>query len=230
MIVIASHDNITMLVSILDRLSHLDLCGHDILVVNTNSQDDEYINNINYVIESARKKLSCNLIYTVKDYDCYDSGAYIHAFIHYDSDKYICLQDSLFITDINFISDITRRLDTVDVIPIYNFRYSYDNDQQRIWAEEYLGSDNLPQDGIFGPIFAVNKSIVKRIPIVWLKEPNTKLQACGMERRWSLIFHRLNATKEYARYIPHNVWKCSNLWNPDSDTANYILKIKGSTR
>jgi hypothetical protein len=140
------------------------------------------------------------------------------------------LQDSLFIADINFISNITRQLDAVDVVPIYNFRYAYHSNEERIWAEEHLGSDNLPQDGIFGPIFAVNRSIIKRIPILWLKEPKNKLQACGMERRWSLIFHRLNATKEYARYIPHTVWRLGNLWNPNSDTANFILKIRDKSR
>jgi len=38
---------------------------------------------------------------------------------------------------------------------------------------------------------------MNRIPTSWLKYPQEKLMQQGMERRWSLMFHSINASKTY---------------------------------
>ena len=42
MIVIASHDRVDLLKNLLNQLSVLDLNGHDVLIVDTNSTNEEY--------------------------------------------------------------------------------------------------------------------------------------------------------------------------------------------
>jgi hypothetical protein len=191
MIVLATHDRIDLLESMLNRFNEINLNGHEVLVIDTNSTNQEYLDYFN----QAKEKYNFNFIRL--NYTCWDSGAYIYAFQNHPSDKYIFLQDSLEITNPNLFVDIDNLLNQHDVVPFFNFKYIYDHDQQKEWAEDGLEINSTPEYGIFGPLFGATKSILDKIPVEWLKHPTEKYQGNGMERRWSLMFHLINASKRY---------------------------------
>ena len=192
MIVIASHDNIELLKDMLLRLSEINLNGHEVLVVDTNSQDETYL----HAIEQFKLQYP-SVQFDRKLYSCYDSGAYLHAYKNYKRERYIFLQDSLSIENPDFFVQVDAMLDEYDVVPMFNFHFIYDTEEQTRWCEDGLEITSLPEDGIFGPIFATNRIALDRIPPNLLKEPSTKTEACGMERYWSIIFHLTGSTKKY---------------------------------
>jgi hypothetical protein len=196
MIVIASHDNQQVLRNLLQQISDVDLNGHRVLIIDTNSKKEDYLEEFKKL-----KKEFKDFIFERKDYDCYDSGAYIHAYKNYNEKSYIFLQDSIEITSPDVFKEWDRLLELYDVVPMYNIWFLYDNAEQASWAEDMIEVSSLPTDGIFGPIFGVTKKAMDSIPNEWLKEPTTKNLACGMERRWSLMFHAVAATKEYMVYL-----------------------------
>lgn len=196
MIVIASHNRIDLLKNILNNLSNIDLHEHKVLIVDTNSDNQEYIEYFEQV-----KKHHPEFIFERKNYTCWDTGAYIHGYLNYDAEKYIFLQDSLTITNRKLIPTWDAFLDVYDVVPFINFGYWYENEEQKIYGESDLPNyDSRPVDSIFGPIFGVRKNILDKIPKEWFKEPTNKLEGCSYERRWSYMFHLVNATKHYLQY------------------------------
>jgi hypothetical protein len=193
MIVVASHNRIDLLDNILKNLSSINLNNHDVLIVDTNSDNIDYKNFFQECITKYP-----NFIFETKDYTCWDSGAYIHAYKNYERDSYIFFQDSLTITNKNLIPMWDNFLKLYDVVPFINFGYFYDNDGSQEWSEDDLPHlNNKPTDSIFGPIFGVTKETMDKLPKEWLKEPTNKIQGCGMERRWSLMFHLVGASKHY---------------------------------
>ena len=186
MIVLSTHDRIDLLESMLNRFNEINLNGHEVLVIDTNSTNQEYLDYFN----QAKEKYNFNFIRL--NYTCWDSGAYIYAFQNHPSDKYI-----LDITNPNLFVDIDNLLNQHDVVPFFNFKYIYDHDQQKEWAEDGLEITSLPEYGIFGPLFGATHNILQKLPIEWLKYPTEKYQGTGMERRWSLMFHLINANKHY---------------------------------
>jgi hypothetical protein len=203
MIVIASHDRTDLTKNLLRQLRKMDLCGNKILVVDTNSTKQEYLEQMEVL-----KSNFPDVIFDRKDYTCWDSGAYLHAYKNYPSEKYFFLQDSLAITNRNLIVEWSDKLDEVDVAPMFNFPYMYDSNRQRDWVQEGIDFETLPKYGIFGPIFGVTKKALDMIPDDWHREPNEKEFGCGMERRWSLMFHALGCSKEYVNYLEgQHVWK-----------------------
>ena len=192
MIVVATHDRVDLLKSMLNKLNEINLNGHEVLIISTNSTNIEYLECFH-----ESKEQYTNFKFDALNYTCWDSGAYIYAFQNYHSDKYIFLQDSLEITNPNLFVDIDNLLDQYDVVPFFNFEYIYDHDQQKEWAEGGLEITSLPEYGIFGPIFGATKLTLNKLPIEWLKYPTEKYQGNGMERRWSLMFHLIGATKHY---------------------------------
>jgi hypothetical protein len=191
MIVLATHDRVDLLESMLNKLNEINLNGHEVLIIDTNSTNQDYLNYFNQI----KEKYNFNFIRL--NYTCWESGAYIYALQNFPSSKYIFLQDSLYITNSNLFIDIDNLLDHYDVVPFFNFKYIYDHDQQKEWAEEGLNPSSLPEYGIFGPIFGATSKILQKLPSEWLKYPTEKYQGNGMERRWSLMFHLINANKYY---------------------------------
>jgi hypothetical protein len=191
MIVLATHDRVDLLESMLNKLNEINLNGHEVLIIDTNSTNQDYLNYFNQIKEKY------NFNFVRLNYTCWDSGAYIYALQNYYSDKYIFLQDSLHITNPNLFVYIDNLLDQYDVVPFFNFNYIYDHYQQKEWVEEGLDFTSLPKYGIFGPIFGATNNILQKLPHDWLKFPNKKYQGNGMERRWSLMFHLVNANKHY---------------------------------
>lgn len=227
MIVIASHDRIDYLDSMLKRLSEIDLCGHEVLVVNTNSTDEEY----KKYFEKIRYEYP-NYRFDTRNYDCWETGAYLHAYRLYKSDRYVFLNDSIYITNPNLFTDINSLLNEVEVVPIWNFAYRYDSSEQQEWVENGLPIDRTyssyyPEWGILGSMFAVRLETLNRIPSYWHIEPDKKFKSQGMERRWSLMFHLINASKKYLDFLygeRHNkFWQWVD-GNNHPDTQTYIRK------
>ena len=193
MIVVATHNNIEILHKFLISLENVDLCDEQVLIVDTNSQD----------IKFKEWFLDCKNKYpyhfTSLDYKCFDSGAYIWAYQNIkNQDNWIFLQDSLEIIRPDYISQIKEQLKSFEVVAGFDFPYSYDiHPLQKVWCETDIEFHNYPEKGIFGPIFSVRNSTMNRIPESWLKYPQEKLMQQGMERRWSLMFHSINASKTY---------------------------------
>lgn len=205
MIVIATHDRLDFLAMMVRRLREIDLNGHDVLLVDTNSQSAEYRNFCNIAAPWFLLHHP-NFKFERKEYTCWDTGAYVHGYRNYKAEKYIFLQDSLYITNPNFIVEMDKMLDEVDVVPIFNFTYGYDNDQQKSWCEDGMPVTSLPSEGFFGPIFGARKSALDKIPAEWFREPNTKNNGCAMERRWSLMFHLTGATKKSLVHVAPERW------------------------
>lgn len=200
MIVIASHDNVDCLSNILQDMDNCDLASNDVLIIDTNSKDKNFKDRF-----LEFKNIYPRYIFERLDYDCWDSGAYIHAYKKYSSDKYVFLQDSLRVTNPNIFKIISERLNNTDILGLFNFFYSYDSTEQKNWAEDGIPFNSLPDCGIFGPIFSINKNSMDKIPNDWLKYPTNKMQACGMERRWALMFHTLGLKKEYLVEFKNNI-------------------------
>jgi hypothetical protein len=192
MIVVPTHNNIKILKTFLDSLKNINLQNEDVLIIDTNSTDIEFQKEFN-IIESVYPYTFIRL-----DYGCYDSGAYIWAYQNIPSNNYIFLQDSIEILNPNYISIIKNKLQEFDVVAGFDFPYNYDpNPEQKPWVESDIEFSDYPQQGIFGPMFSARKSILDKIPKHWLKFPTDKLLQQGMERRWSLMFHSINASKTY---------------------------------
>jgi hypothetical protein len=219
MIVIAVHDRVDFITNLLNQLIDIDTNGHKILVIDTNSTDAGFLNEF-----PKLKEMFPNVIFDRKEYDCWDSGAYIHAYKNYFDERYIFLQDSIEITNSNLIKDWDVLLNENDVVPMYNFTFLYDTRMQKEWAIEYITDTSEPIDGIFGPIFGINRKALDLIPNHWLKEPTTKHYACAMERRWSLMFHALNLKKVYMRYLTP-IEQTEFFYKSTSNFAQYIRKI-----
>jgi len=195
MIVIASHNRADLLRSLLAEISGISLYGHEVLVVDTNSTDAQYLLEFNELKQEYPNYKFDRMLVSQRD-----SGAFIYAYNTYVADSYIFLQDSISIKNKDLFNELNDLLSKYDVVPFFNFRY--DHFSQR-WAEEDLSPfiHSYPEFGIFGPIFAVNRSTLNRIPNEWLIPPTTKEQACAMERRWSLMFHLISASKIYLNHL-----------------------------
>ncbi len=196
MIVIASHDNVELLESMLQRLTEVNLNGHEVLIVDTNSQSNQYLS----AFLELKQKYS-QFLFDRKDYTCWDSGAYIHAYKNYVAEKYIFLQDSLYITDPDLFIKMDQRLDEYDVATIFHFHFDLHlhTEEESKWTFQGLYDTQitgLPTHGIFGPFFGVTKRTLDKIPKEWFIEPVNKTQGCLMERRWALMFHQIGASKK----------------------------------
>ena len=215
MIVIAAHDRIDLLAQMLKRLKDVDLNKHEILVVDTNSTNKEFLNGIVNLINEYP-----GIKFERKAYTCWDSGAFIHGYRNYRRARYIFLQDSIYIKNPNLIVELDAMLDVVDVAAIIDFKYGYQDETHRGWVEEDLGDiTSWPERGIFGSMFAVRRSALDKLFPAWLnKQPLNKVQAIGMERRWSLMFHLTNASKKYMHHIPDNEW--DSFYNSENDKFN----------
>lgn len=218
MIVIASHDSTEFLTLMLSRLSEINLNGHEICVVDTNSTHVPYLRTVDWL-----RKTCPHIHFDRKEYTCWDTGAYVHGYKNYTADKYIFLQDSLYIVNPNLIVEIDAMLNDYDVVPMFNFGYGYDNADQQRWVEDGMPVTSTPQDGIFGPIFSATKSALDRIPADWFREPKNKNEGCGMERRWALMFHLINATKKTYEHVPYERWM--DFWKGHEDYRKNVAKF-----
>ena len=131
MIVIASHDRYDLINNLLEQLTSINLNSHDILVVDTNSTDLDFLKKFNNLPIKYP-----NIKFDRLNYDCRDSGAYIYAYKNYKRESYIFLQDSIKIINNNIILEFDNFLKENDVISPYTFNYFYDTDYQKEWVIE----------------------------------------------------------------------------------------------
>jgi hypothetical protein len=202
MIVIATHDNLKYLNMTISNMEKINLNGHQVLIINTNSKNPEFIEKFEKL-----KNNYVNFIFKNLNYTCWDSGAYMYAFQNYQSDNYIFLQDSIDILDENYVVYYDELLKDHDVVAHCEFPYNYPTffdefEKKYVPYKEFEGFvengiifKSHPEKAIFGPIFAAKKEILNKIPNQLLIHPTNKMQACCYETRWSLIFHSLNAKK-----------------------------------
>lgn len=197
MIVIATHNDSKLLFEICQNLIRINLHNQKVLIVDTNSDNSDFIKNFNTL-----KKVYDQFLFLRTDIKCWDSGAYIKAYQSFpNEEKFIFLQDSLMIPGKSkFIEHSLEFLDKYDVVAWTNFQYKFDNEQQEKWSEDGLIKGITPIDAIFGPIFSVNKKTLDLLPKEWLKIPSNKNEACGMERRWSAMFQCIGASKYYLEH------------------------------
>jgi hypothetical protein len=217
MIVVASHNRIDLLDNMLKTLSSIDLNNNEVLIIDTNSDNEEYKA---FFAQCAEKY---PFMFDRKDYTCWDSGAYIHAYNNYPSNKYIFLQDSITIKNPKLIPMWENFLDIYEVVPFINFGYGYENSGQKEFSERYLPENpSLPFDAIFGPIFGVRRETLDKLPKEWLTViPDNKMDGNGMERRWSLMFHLINASKHYLEYT--NFQKDHTIYTSKSNIDKYFF-------
>jgi hypothetical protein len=214
MIVFASHNNTNLLDLQLERLCELNLNGHDVLFVDTVSTDKTYIR---YFNEMKQKYLQFTFVRT--ENMCWDTGAYLHAYRNYKRERYIFLQDSLYITSDTFFVDMDRMLDEYDVVPIFDFYFDI-KEHTKEWITDGLPVNSFPQYGYFGPIFGVNRSTLDKIPPEWHRIPHDKVTATHMERRWALMFHLIGAKQRYFNRINYG-----HFWSQFPCTQRHIRKI-----
>lgn len=224
MIVIASHDKLDSLQALLFALCNMDVGGHEILVVDTNSRDPSYRNRISDILQDY-PSVKYQRIY----FDCWDSGAYILSYKNTTADSYIFLQDSIYINNSNFVLELDRDLLDYDAAAYMGFDYDYDydfhyvpgwRDAQIQWVESDLQDIKAPTYGIFGPMFAIRRSALDAIPEKWLEKfPTNKMQQQGMERRWSLMLHTLGLNTKFRKVLPH--WSIDSLPNVLTMRSNH---------
>lgn len=215
MIVFASHDNTNLLDLNVSRLCELDLNGHEVLIVDTCSKDIRYIKHFNRL-----KKQHPQFRFMRKEYACWDTGAYIHAYRHYKAERYIFLQDSVYLSSNTFVTDIDKLLDDYEVVPMFDHFYTYDTESVKNWVEDGLPVVTRPDYLFFGPIFAVRRETMDRIPNEWHREPHNKFTATSMERRWALMFHLIGATHKF-----YNKTNYGHFWQKFPCTQHRIRKI-----
>ena len=194
MIVIAVHDKTEYLDNLLSQLMTMNINNHEILVIDTNSKNEEFLT------EYPKLFLKYpSVMFERIGYDCWDSGAYLETHRRYKRERYIFFQDSISILNPNLIVEIDQDLTCHEVSALSSFPYIYDNTEQKMWVEQdYDEKDSKPALGIFGPMFAVYGKTIDRIsPKRFTVLPKTKLQQQGMERRWSLMFHEIGASVSF---------------------------------
>jgi hypothetical protein len=163
----------------------------NICVIDTGSDNEETL-----LFLSKLKKKEIFSILNIKvmetPYKGYDSGAYIYAMKNIISDKYYFLHDSISIKNKNFFNDIDEKLDDDTVVSIINFPSNFfDNQSQIDFCIKTIGTCDF-DDGIFGPMFSINKSAVNKIINDLDFYPTNKNEQMSMERVWPSLFKKKN--------------------------------------
>lgn len=202
MITIATHDRIDLIANLLKDLSQINLNSHKVTVIDTNSKSEEF-----KIRFPKLQEYYPNFNFISLDYDCYDSGAYIYSVKSFKEEKsHIFFQDSIRITNPKLIEEIDSKLEEYDVVPLFNFIFSY-WENEKIWAEDDLPDiKTYPKYGIFGPMFSVKTEILNKLNPIWLdKIPTEKRQQTAMERRWAVLFHLIEAKVYYLNYLEDSI-------------------------
>jgi hypothetical protein len=211
MIVIATNNGIKFLPNLLSDLEKFNIT-EEISIIDTQSSDSEFID----YLESLKSfnKLNINIYQT--PYKGFDTGAYIYAIQNLKSDRFIFLQDSIRIKNIDFFNLIDEKLKTSNVVTILTFEGDrWDNPTQQIFSLKHFGTTSF-EKGIFGPMFSMSYSDSQKLNN--LIYPIDKNQQMAMERCWSVIFKKQNFTIDCIEGI-YNDFKINN------DEYEYFTKI-----
>jgi hypothetical protein len=190
LIVVATNNGSNLVEELIDSISIHNI-KYQILIVDTKS-DKEHYNKLQKLV--AEKP---NLLLTQTPERTFDTGAYIWAYLNYNSKIYHFMHDSITIKSSNFFQDISTFLsDEFDVVPYMWFKEygmhfwgMYEH-----WNEFYKinGCLNEIEYGFFGPMFSCEKQTLDKLSLIGLTLPKTKQQQNAFERIWAILFEQNN--------------------------------------
>ena len=187
MIVIATNNGMEFLPNLLSDLEKFNIT-EEISIIDTQSSDSEF-----------------------------DTGAYIYAINNLKSDRFVFIQDSIRIKNVDFFNLIEEKLKTSNVVAILTFEGNWwENETQKYFSLKHFGTTMFDM-GIFGPMFSISYTDSQKLNN--LIYPTDKEQQKAMERCWSIIFKEQNFTVDCLEGT-HNDFKINN------DGYNYFTKIK----
>jgi hypothetical protein len=216
MIVVATNNGINFLPNLLSDLEKLNI-EEEISIIDTQSNDSEFIDYLENLKSFNKFKLNINVYQT--PYKGFDTGAYIYAIQNLKSDRFIFLQDSIRIKNIDFFNLIDEKLKISNVVTLLTFEGNWwDNQIQEDFSLKHFGT-TIYETGIFGPMFAISYLDSQKIEKNLLIYPENKEQQKAMERCWDIIFKKTNLTVDNLEGS-HNDLKINN------DDYQYFTKIK----
>jgi hypothetical protein len=214
MIVIATNNGINFLANLLLDLENLKIT-EEISIIDTQSSNSNFIDYLENLKTFNKFNLKINIYQT--PYKGFDTGAYIYAIQNLKSDRFIFLQDSIRIKNINFFNLIDEKLKTSNVVTILTFESGWwDNQTQKDFSLKHFGT-TIFDKGIFGPMFSISYTDSQKLNN--LIYPTNKEQQKAMERCWSIIFKKYNLTIDSLEG-EHNDFKINN------DRYQFFTKIK----
>ncbi len=196
MIVFAVHNMIEKIEFVLEQLNKFNKI--DVLIVDTNSPTDIVKN----FFEEKKDSYNFKLLYDKLDVTGYETGAFLHAFKNYKTDRYYFFQDSIEFINTDIFNKIDSLLENYNVVSISPFPLIFDNSEQLNWVMSSFNQDELSKlkykpFGIFGSMFSIKRKDLENIPSKWLNYPTNKLETCGMERKWPIIFSIIGLSVVY---------------------------------
>jgi hypothetical protein len=187
MIVFAVHNMVDKIELVLEQLNKFNKI--DVLIVDTNSPTDV----VKWFFEEKKDSYNFKLIYDKLDVTGYETGAFLHAFKNYKADKFYFFQDSIEFINTDIFNKIDSLLEIYNVVSISHFPLIFDNTEQLNWVISSFDKNEISNlkytpFGIFGSMFSIKRKDLEKIPSKWLNYPTNKLETCGMERKWAIIF------------------------------------------
>ncbi len=137
----------------------------------------------------------------------YTTGAYIEAYREYEADNYFFMQDTMFAKQPDYLQPFIDKKPEHGAVAWCLFHMSFDTSHQEERTREIYG-DDLPDYGIFGPVFYVSRKDMETLDEKGLLPPipRNKLEAQTTERMWACAFK--NAGME--------VTSVGGLWDHDA--------------
>lgn len=132
----------------------------------------------------------------------FTTGAYLWAYWHYPAKNYFFMQDSMEALEEDYLKPFQELQPERGAVAWATFEEGFDSEGQKQWADYIHNSDQgsitretqyeYPHQGIFGPVFYINRSSLDELRDRCLlpPTPTTKLQAQGCERLWGWSLHK----------------------------------------
>lgn len=165
LIVIATNNGMDYLPKLLESMP----LNYNWIVVDTGSTDRKF--------KEYLKTLGGQVYYTDGGW-CI--GAYLWAIENKPAQSYFFMHDSMVIKDQKFLDKFKQ----YDFCGWLNFHMSFDGPEQESYIKHLYG-ENVPDNGVFGPIFYATSQALSRVEIPL---PATADQAHGMERGIACAF------------------------------------------
>lgn len=183
LVVIPTHNGKEILRRCLDSISDL----YPILVVDTCSDD---IESKVFALNIKEFYPKLNIKGCAIPFKGYPTGAYLWAYWHYKADRYLFLQDSIEVQEVDYVKPFREAMPPLGMVAWTVFGMGYDSDTQKAWLD-YMYTPNHPAMGVFGPIFYTSRESLDDLRDKQLlpSYPINKAQSQGMERGWPLAFH-----------------------------------------
>ena len=189
MIVIATYNDPQLLTNLLDSMVGTYDLDEDILIVCTDPKQKEMLK----FLETINEKYPFNILIDVTPYAGYDTGAYIYTYKKYRNEEYfIFLQDSISIKSPEWFQAFKHKRRNNVLTAWVVFPMCWDYMEQMQWVEsKFRDLKFRPDTGIFGPMFQVSKSTLRKIDKEFNLDnfiPTRKvIEQQGMERCWSYL-------------------------------------------